>query len=105
MKKLLDSIVEKYDLKNRTWEAFGNRFDKFLLEESEESAVFGIFDRDSLESNLESVSYRIFEKSGQETIILRVNMCYHGGSDIGFYKASFSMEGELLEDNFYIDYN
>lgn len=105
MKDLMDSIVEKYDLKNRTWEQFVNRFDKFLLDESEESAAFGIFDRDSLDSYLESISYRIIEKTGQEIIILKVNMSYPGGSSIGFYKASFSMDGEMLEDKFFIDYN
>lgn len=105
MKELLQIIVDKYDLKNRTWEIFGNRFDKYILEDSEESAVLGIFDRNSLESYMESISYREEEKTNREMIILKVNMCYPGGSNIGFYEVLFSMDGEMIEDNFFIDYN
>lgn len=103
MKELLENLVERYDLRNRTWEMFWNRYDKYLLEESEESAAFGIFDRNSLESYLYSVSYRIKEKTNTEMIILMVHMCYPGGSYIGYYEAAFSLEGKLLEDNFVIE--
>ncbi len=103
MKDLLESIVDKYDLKNRAWETFGNRFDKYLLEEAEESAAFGIFDRNSLESYLYSISYRIKEKTDEEQIILKFRMCYPGGSNIGFYEATFSIEGEMTGEVFFIE--
>lgn len=106
MKQELLEFIEKFNIINRSMEAFWEHFENYktnpeYTEEFQEH--FGEFDEKSLMVSIKEISYNLqsVSKDSYEYITLYMEMVYKG-KQIGHYQPVFDMKGEWEDDYFVI---
>jgi len=104
MREELDAIVQKYNLVNRTFEAFWRNYDAYLIEEPEESKGLGLLDRDSIYVKFYGYSFCVINKLDFDSVIVYIDFFRKGETiSLGNFRCIYKLDGDLFDDYFIID--
>ena len=104
MKEELEALVEKFDLKNRTFQYFRKCYEDYLTDDitKDEAAGFGLKDSSSVTAEFYCYSFLVNERYSDG--IIRVSLdIYRKGETIPFfeYDCLFDQNGKFEDDFFF----
>lgn len=104
MKKELEALIRKHNLINRTFDSFWKNYDRYIIEEPEESAEIGVTNRDSIEAGLYGYSYVISKAFNSDHIKVEIEMVLQSNkTQVGSYWCIFDLSGNCKDDYFVIN--